>query len=461
MYIHKKTNKTKKRKQTKKSRKLIKKHTKKQTKYLGGNDVYTPTSSEEMKQTILFYNNNKWNDEKMKNLPQYKGPISSWNVSNIKDMSRMFSFGNLCPFNQPLNEWDVSNVENMSGMFQGCFLFNQPLNNWNVSNVKNMSQMFEGCYKFNQPLDNWDVSKVKNMFRMFYNCGSFDQPLEKWNVSNVTDMSKMFYECKDLSKNLDSWTTKLDNVEDLYGIFDFCKKFDKEHFIRKLYQETFETVDETYKSFSGNDILKFIQIYNKHKKNVTICDAIYLYNDIYNQYINGILRNNQEFIQKLNPKLLELFKKIIYTLDDYFTSKNADKSTKGMKVYRGEKKLCENDTCRVGIMSSYTSTSKDISMARTFAGADCCLYTYELEEGIPYIDIDDIMEKDKQKIKCDTELKLINAGESEIILPRGIILKKVREEDVKTEYGYSKYQKNFVISISYDENYIKNNPINF
>ena len=66
------------------------------------------------------------------------------------------------------------------------------INTWNVSNVTDMSQLFSGANAFNQPLNNWDVGNVTNMDSMFACAASFNQPLNNWNVSNVTDMRGMF-----------------------------------------------------------------------------------------------------------------------------------------------------------------------------------------------------------------------------------------------------------------------------
>ena len=66
-------------------------------------------------------------------------------------------------FNQDISSWNTSNVTDMSHMFSGATAFNQPLNTWDVSNVTDMSYMFAGVRyvdghnynrtsSFNQPL---------------------------------------------------------------------------------------------------------------------------------------------------------------------------------------------------------------------------------------------------------------------------------------------------------------------
>jgi surface protein len=92
--------------------------------------------------------------------------ISEWNVSNVTDMSNMFSGAS--SFNQDIGYWNVSNVTDMSNMFSGATSFNQNINGgsceiigkegyciWDVSNVTNMSNMFSGATSFNEPLNLW------------------------------------------------------------------------------------------------------------------------------------------------------------------------------------------------------------------------------------------------------------------------------------------------------------------
>ena len=76
------------------------------------------------------------------------GHISNWDVTNIKDMSNLFT---IVPtdFDEPIGGWDVSRVTNMEGMFFELTSFNQPLNNWDVSNVTNMALMFTEATSFN------------------------------------------------------------------------------------------------------------------------------------------------------------------------------------------------------------------------------------------------------------------------------------------------------------------------
>lgn len=159
-------------------------------------------------------------------------PIAKWDVSQLTDMSRLFSdfiettgfnAEPLVSFNENINDWNVSNVTNMSEMFSHAEKFNQPLDKWNVSNVTDMSGMFKGASDFNQPLDTWDVSNVEYMDQMFYNASNFNQPLDTWDVSNVTDMSKMFYKASSFDQDIKDW--KVPKMKNMNNIFTGATAF--------------------------------------------------------------------------------------------------------------------------------------------------------------------------------------------------------------------------------------------
>ena len=109
--------------------------------------------------------------------------ISSWDVSNVTDLSNLFMSTN---FNQDIGSWDVSNVTDMNVMFYYAEAFNQDIGSWDVSNVESFSFMFSQTESFNQDISNWDVSNAYSLESMFRGATSFNQDLSSWNVSNVT-----------------------------------------------------------------------------------------------------------------------------------------------------------------------------------------------------------------------------------------------------------------------------------
>ena len=159
------------------------------------------------------------------------GPIGTWDVSNVTDMSELFN--QQTDFNYNINDWNVSNVTDMSRMFLDAHEFNQPLDKWDVGNVRDMSRMFLDAENFNQDISRWDVSNVTNMEFMFHGAYSFNQPLEEWNVSNVIDMANMFSD-RDVDINVSSfnqplnkWGDKLTNVKDMSEMFLNAKSFNQ------------------------------------------------------------------------------------------------------------------------------------------------------------------------------------------------------------------------------------------
>lgn len=151
---------------------------------------YLAINQDNFKEAIREYIFNKTNAINL------YGDISTWDVSNITDMSSAFmTYYN---FNEDISNWNTSNVTNMNTMFSGASSFNQNINNWDVSNVTNMNFMFNYTSSFNQPLNSWNVSNVTSMNNMFSNSG-LNQNLDNWDVSNVTSMTNMFKNTNNLS----------------------------------------------------------------------------------------------------------------------------------------------------------------------------------------------------------------------------------------------------------------------
>ena len=143
---------------------------------------YHPKTKKELKELLKQLIEERGND----------GDFNDINTSEITDMSYLFD---KLDFNGIISSWDVSNVTNMSYMFYGCKIFNQDISKWDVSKVNNMRSMFFNCESFNQDISNWDVSNVNDMRFMFCYCGSFNQDISKWNVSIVTDVHFIFDHC--------------------------------------------------------------------------------------------------------------------------------------------------------------------------------------------------------------------------------------------------------------------------
>lgn len=173
--------------------------------------------------------------EAFESVSNFNEDISSWDVSNITDMSGMFKkakkfnnggnslewgsktrkvtnmakmFSEAINFNQDISSWYVSNVTDMSRMFEDTFHFDRDLSKWYVSSVTDMSWMFKNTMNFNQDLSGWYVGNVKMMISMFEGAAKFNQYISKWDVQNVYSMNSMFENSKSFSQNLSEWNVK-------------------------------------------------------------------------------------------------------------------------------------------------------------------------------------------------------------------------------------------------------------
>lgn len=146
---------------------------------------------------------------------QFNGDISDWNVSNVTNMSLMFTE---CNFSGDISKWNVSNVKDMSFMFSRS-KFNGDISNWDVSNVKDMEAMFANANLFDQDVSKWNVSNVCNMKYMFFGVKNFNQDISKWDVSNVLSMESMFRGALFFDQDLSGWNVvKVNNSEHFANI---------------------------------------------------------------------------------------------------------------------------------------------------------------------------------------------------------------------------------------------------
>ena len=111
--------------------------------------------------TTMQFKVNKWCQDQTGAAALY-GNISSWNTSDVTDMSYLFS-DHYCTtfdsFNEDISSWDVSRVTNMEYLFNGASDFDQDLSRWVTSRVTNINFIFAEASSFNQSFC-WDTSSV-------------------------------------------------------------------------------------------------------------------------------------------------------------------------------------------------------------------------------------------------------------------------------------------------------------
>ena len=164
----------------------------------------------------------------LQNMTSFNQDIGSWDVSKVTDMNRMFR---MTKFNQDIGDWDVSSVTNMFNMFASFdenkpHPFNHDIGNWDVSNVTRMGQMFLNAKNFNQNIGDWDVSSVETMISMFNGAESFNQDIGDWELNEVTNIASMFSNAVNFNQDIGDWDVS--NVTYMGGMFNGAENFNEE-----------------------------------------------------------------------------------------------------------------------------------------------------------------------------------------------------------------------------------------
>ena len=237
------------------------------------NKLFNP---KEWDQTYFHGDISKWDVSNVKDMSKlfhrtdFNGDISQWDVSNVKDMNNMFAYSN---FNRDISNWDVSNVLDMQSMFSNSS-FNGDISKWNVGNVVDMSWMFRHSV-FTGDISKWNVSNVVNMQSMFSD-SEFNGDINQWNVSNVNEMQWLFNSSK-FNKNISNWNVS--NVINMKGMFEdsqFNKNISSWHInpncnITNIFNKC--PIKKEYKPIVNN-IIKSRLNYNNINKNIADIDDI-------------------------------------------------------------------------------------------------------------------------------------------------------------------------------------------
>jgi hypothetical protein len=182
----------------------------------GGYSGYSPVAfanKDELKEAIDEYCNDPvaWKYKEKFNI---YGPIESWDVSKILDMSFLFRYKGDC--NPDIGNWNVGKVTSFYGMFSAANSFNQDIGAWDVSSGTDFSFMFFEAGSFNQDISGWDVSSGVTFRGMFSSARSFNQDIGKWDVSSGTDFYGMFADASAFDQDLCNWQMKSDAMKDYF-----------------------------------------------------------------------------------------------------------------------------------------------------------------------------------------------------------------------------------------------------
>ncbi len=216
-------------------------------------------------------NINSWNLASVTNLSStfsgsvFNGDISNWNTSNVTNMSNMFNGATI--FNQPIGNWNVSNINSVYQMFSGASAFNQNINNWDISSITSMERMFRDAISFNQPLNNWNTSNVTGIYQIFQGASAFNQPIGNWNISNVTSLAEVFRNASSFNQNINSWNVS--NVTSISGMFNGASSFNQplnnwntSNFDADALRFTFNNASSFNQNINSWDVSNVTDLYN-------------------------------------------------------------------------------------------------------------------------------------------------------------------------------------------------------
>ena len=177
--------------------------------------------------------------------------LSNFDTSNVTDMRGMFyDMANLTTLN--LSSFDTSKVMDMSEMFYGMAnLTTLDLSSFDTSMVVSMQAMFERMYNLTTlNLSNFNTSNVTNMGEMFFyihNLTSLD--LSNFDTSKVTDMQNMFNDMANLTTlDLSSFdTSKVTNMMGMFANMSNLTSLDLSNF------DTSKVTDMKYMFYLDNE----------------------------------------------------------------------------------------------------------------------------------------------------------------------------------------------------------------
>ena len=162
------------------------------------------------------------------------GPIASWDVSLVDDMSHLFGArwvgydvyyycSTISTFNGDVSAWDVGNVLTTKEMFRDAEAFNQDLSVWDVGSVTSMFRIFYMAKAFNGDVSEWDVGNVVDMFGTFHGALAFNREVAAWNVGKVGGMMQMFYYATVFNQDISPWD--ISSVTTTQMMFDTTQQF--------------------------------------------------------------------------------------------------------------------------------------------------------------------------------------------------------------------------------------------
>ena len=159
--------------------------------------------------------------------------IENLDTSNVTNMDNMFGYAKFNSDSLDLSSWDVSNVEDMSYMFLSSNIKRLDLSNWDTSSLEYINNIFYECKNLEYlDMSGWDTSKVKNGSKesfenMFLSCNNLTYIRfgPGWGKSKDMQELNMFYCGKDKEYKLsdETWESMLTMYDRKKAGFDPIK----------------------------------------------------------------------------------------------------------------------------------------------------------------------------------------------------------------------------------------------
>ena len=149
--------------------------------------------------------------------------ISNWNISNVEDISHMFSGCLFLKSLPDISKWNTINLKNISYLFSGCSsLTSLPdISNWNVKKIESISGLFSCPQPINQLIDEIDNSDFSFKVRGIFGCRELKSlpDISKWDIQNLNSLDNLFSGCISLNTlpDISKWKVNL-NFEGTYNI---------------------------------------------------------------------------------------------------------------------------------------------------------------------------------------------------------------------------------------------------
>lgn len=150
------------------------------------------------------------------------------NISKSTSLDEMFSSCSRLTTIDGIGAWDTSNIISMNETFLGCWSLNEDefanLSLWDTRNLKSLKKTFCECYSLKDIhfLNSWNVNNLENLYGTFQFCLNLEGGyLDNWSLKRLKDFTNTFELCSHLGyvclPNVD-----FSEVEWMQGTFKGC-----------------------------------------------------------------------------------------------------------------------------------------------------------------------------------------------------------------------------------------------